>query len=137
MKVVLVYHFIYCAILAQGSARSIETHAPSDTDRATAGDVAAQTITTLNPVILDTTPDCRKLKHRVDEDPRDRFGSQLLYDAVTRWKSVKSRFHCDLGDDNTAYLTWVNGLATNIETIKEGFDRGTCGYFKDVPCIHE
>lgn len=36
--------------------------------------------------------------------------------------------------ENTAHLTWNNGIGTNIKHIKAGLDGGTCGYFKDVQC---
>lgn len=37
--------------------------------------------------------------------------------------------------DNTAHLTWNNGIGTNLKHIKKGFDEGLCGHFKNVQCV--
>lgn len=34
-----------------------------------------------------------------------------------------------------AHLSWKNGIGTSMKWIKQGFDGGLCGVFKDVQCI--
>ncbi|KAG8162798.1 hypothetical protein KVR01_007276 [Diaporthe batatas] len=131
--------------------------------------------TLIAAMLKDEKPDCERLGHRVDEDPRWDFETAHLakcecwkslalkkcrvtipndhifnernrqhkpqwcgksvYDETPRWSSAKSGRTCISDHMNVARIQWNNGIGTPTSKIKQGFDKGTCYQFKDVPCV--